>query len=1412
MALTELFRKKDDEDTTESTSENTTRYYSSMDRFRSSFENSSTNGDSGSGSNSSSSNSSNSSHSGYSNYLYHLNNPIQKTTEKTNRGVMDRILGTLGYTGVVEGLYNLADDDPNSTFISGLGEGLKYMNPFTDDVSGRHTFSDVLEEAGWEDKEDGKLNIGRAVAGLAGDILLDPITYLNPFSALSKVVKGSGVGTDVIKGLSDVNKAEDIVKEVKAVTGGVNKANVSHIKALDLKTARKIVTDSMNTAPVTNKATLWSSEDIDKMANDLMVSFNRKIQKLSSGGEDFTFGLSNFPFANKIKIGGKQLDSFKKTIMTSDQLRSLGDRTIAPYFNDLTKKLRTSRWGKRFSKNAELEDLAKTDFDEAVRRYYLRELKTGIFRLGLDQNAFKTSNIFRDYYDSLNEVDKKDFLSCIERGDFVNVDKLKQLIKELKDQYGIEYNDDVKEWHEKLRTQMWDFLNDFDKNSGRTKIKNRRAKLEEQGYYDLPPIKGEYATDDEFNAVKEAWEKRNPNKKYEDEVYGYKDESLSGLNNKQKRGFREFGEAAGKLTNQYAPDAYKNTNIGLADNHPTYPMSDNAFHLNSDKPEGGFYVGSDYLKRPTVNIEDSLEEVEGLRQAGGSPTHVGIARIYRKTNFESTGLHEAGHKLGKIIFQDHPDEWDDIKKLYRNWKYATSKQSTKLEKAVSKRATDNIDEFFTEMLSDVILHNPQTSEAAAFRNIVENALGKKLEQWEPLKFLNDDQSLKRYERGFRQYTRENLGDEFNWWDWDNVDDLEKKYLKKLGVDENAYAKMQKINRFYEQLKRVEKFGAEGESVAKLWIKEMSEVAKREVDAGFLSKEQAASWFGRYIPHFSKEKMASFKNKEGFVLSEEDMDMLEELVKNPMNGNFNPDIFGTLERFNYSRTTPDTITRINARSVASTGKEVLETSLADIYLARVLGSNKLLYGTEVQNFLRKNFLTSIDNIKDVPDMHEAVGLYREIRNGIYVASRKNAKLENKNPIVLFRNYMSELTKLGGGQFEATFSPNNVLQKLNEKQVEFLKRLDVDVYHASKGVINDVNSVTRVQKAQMTSSLMKTYDKFMHIWKLQNTIVTPGFHLQNIVSNAFQSFMAIGSDAFNPSKLIKSCKIYMNPDPKQTIKIGNKVWTYQELNYAAKKTGVVDEMFHTFEFSSETPGGMIKALPRSLDPTDTEDFLPYKWATKIGGSIEGVQRLNLFISALKQTDNDAAKASELVDKFLFDYSDVTEFEQDVVKRIIPFYTFMKKNFPMELEQMIEQPTTYTSLQKIYNNFEKSGSNEYYGENDRSEWRQEHIQLPFTTEDGDTYGIADQLPYNQIERILDPQKVLGQTSPVIKTPIELLTGKYVYTGSDIENVGKYLAGQTSWSKIPAVASNYDDPVQKRNYIIGQLTGFPIGKINRD
>jgi hypothetical protein len=74
--------------------------------------------------------------------------------------------------------------------------------------------------------------------------------------------------------------------------------------------------------------------------------------------------------------------------------------------------------------------------------------------------------------------------------------------------------------------------------------------------------------------------------------------------------------------------------------------------------------------------------------------------------------------------------------------------------------------------------------------------------------------------------------------------------------------------------------------------------------------------------------------------------------------------------------------------------------------------------------------------------------------------------------------------------------------------------------------------------------------------------------------------------------------------------------------------------------------------------------------MNSAVEDNARLANFIFNLDRT-GDAARAAEHTKKFLFDYADLTAFEQKKLKKLIPFYTFMRKNTPLQVEQLVQQP---------------------------------------------------------------------------------------------------------------------------------------------
>ena len=354
---------------------------------------------------------------------------------KQKRGTLDRIFGLISNNSLTQGLYYALDDDEDTTFLQGVGEGLSFMNPFKDDVSNRKSFSDVLELIEKDkDPTDDKLgeNVVEGLLGFAGDVLLDPLTYVSGgFSAIGKVAKGSGAA---VKGLEYIDSAGKIISNVddvanlskvtKAVDGASDVASgfvkktardtyesskrveeaskkiaqnlsknvenkTGYIKVLDADTARNIVKKY-------DTANRYTPEEIDDIAENLAQSFNKTFFGLKEGGQDLTF--------------------FGHKIADANYFRKVGDKTIAPYYNKLANKIRQTKIASKFGANPYSKS-AFEDFNDAFMPYF-NEYMMKKNKVHIAKTA-KEATDFSDYIDDNFTKEQKDqMLDYMESGEF----------------------------------------------------------------------------------------------------------------------------------------------------------------------------------------------------------------------------------------------------------------------------------------------------------------------------------------------------------------------------------------------------------------------------------------------------------------------------------------------------------------------------------------------------------------------------------------------------------------------------------------------------------------------------------------------------------------------------------------------------------------------------------------------------------------------------------------------------------------------------------------------------------------------------------------------------------------------------------------------------------------------------------
>mgnify|MGYP003301299279 CR=1 FL=1 len=200
--------------------------------------------------------------------------------------------------------------------------------------------------------------------------------------------------------------------------------------------------------------------------------------------------------------------------------------------------------------------------------------------------------------------------------------------------------------------------------------------------------------------------------------------------------------------------------------------------------------------------------------------------------------------------------------------------------------------------------------------------------------------------------------------------------------------------------------------------------------------------------------------------------------------------------------------------------------------------------------------------------------------------------------------------------------------------------------------------------------------------------------------------------------------------------------------------------------------------------------FKYALFLKGMDDPSFLANLGIDAT----GDISKASaEAVSKVLFDPRDLTDFENKVMKRLVPFYTFTKKNLAFQITNLGKNGSRYNRLMKAYNSLT---SDEDY--DNAADYLKENMYIPIPSidEDGNYKFIRAQLPFGDlVSTVDDPWGTLANSStPLFKVPYELATGIDTFTGREIES----FPGEKS-KQLPFMT-------KKTENLLGDLTGLDV------
>lgn len=234
-------------------------------------------------------------------------------------------------------------------------------------------------------------------------------------------------------------------------------------------------------------------------------------------------------------------------------------------------------------------------------------------------------------------------------------------------------------------------------------------------------------------------------------------------------------------------------------------------------------------------------------------------------------------------------------------------------------------------------------------------------------------------------------------------------------------------------------------------------------------------------------------------------------------------------------------------------------------------------------------------------------------------------------------------------------------------------------------------------QAINQFLKVVDGTTNWWKMWSLGVRPSYHTKNAMGNLWNNYLA-GVD--NPIRYkdaaVMQYKIAQNnldgtlygkPVKELYEEMANR-GVIGEGQYGADVAQVIESRLGIKTPTSSLIKGLFKGdVPSAQElasrTVGTENPL-LKGGFAVGSAIEDNARVALFLDRVKKGAS-YEEAGKAVQKYLFDYGSLSPFEQNVMKRAMPFYTWSRKNIPLQLEALVTTPEKINKLNLLKQNIE-------------------------------------------------------------------------------------------------------------------------------
>jgi hypothetical protein len=288
-------------------------------------------------------------------------------------------------------------------------------------------------------------------------------------------------------------------------------------------------------------------------------------------------------------------------------------------------------------------------------------------------------------------------------------------------------------------------------------------------------------------------------------------------------------------------------------------------------------------------------------------------------------------------------------------------------------------------------------------------------------------------------------------------------------------------------------------------------------------------------------------------------------------------------------------------------------------------------------------------------------------------------------------------------------------------------------------------------EATSEFINLTDKLTNTWRKMATIWNvPMFTARNGISNQYMKFTEGLLDPDASARVVS-----LLSGQADSISVGGVEYTKDAFVNLAQRNKVIQDIGDVAGVVGPQLGKKQSLFTRS--------------ASAVNQFVESTDRLAAFVTAMERKGLDPKAAGALVDKTMLDYAPeaLTAFERNVMRRVVPFYTFSRRNTPHMLELLATKPGVLTPIGHA-----KQSGEAVTGIDSQQmpDYLQNLFGIPLPN--GQVLSTGGILPIQDIERIVpqNPREYareqLTAANPLLRDPLEFLFNKDLYRDTDIES----------------------------------------------